>query len=120
MILETIKQRLRSLGTADVIIAISITPIKKPPVVVLSDTAVIGNVWEGIWKMTFTAACIANSDVESLILSEQVREALDGWGCEGIDDIRHMSTIPQRAETTSPTLYTRIVSFEVTYVNLRN
>lgn len=98
----------------NVIIADGIQEFESPAVFI-SISSVTGNRNDGLFGITITAACIANSEYEALNLSEDVVNVLDGWGGEGISGVYHISTIPQRTEETTPVTHTYVVSLRAVY-----
>lgn len=95
------------------------TPITFPCVLITESTEE-GNTWEGAWTSSYFVACITTSGLETKVLADQVRELLDGWGGNGIEDIHHKITIPSRNDSTNPVSFSRTMTLEVTYQNLKN
>ena len=102
-----------------VLIPDGITPIEFP-CVLISQTSEIGNTWEGYYTATYVIACIATSDLDCIGIAKSVRDVLDGWGGNGIEDVRHEMTIPTRNDNTNPISFSRTLTLIVTYQELKS
>ena len=90
------------------------------PSVLISQTSEIGNTWEGYYTATYVIACIATSDLDCIGIAKSVRDVLDGWGGNGIEDVRHEMTIPTRNDNTNPISFSRTLTLIVTYQELKS
>lgn len=84
-----------------------------PPAVFISAQSIVGNKNEGLVETTVIASCIAKKQYAALQLATEVRDCLDGYGGDGIDDVEHVSTIPVRYSETAPVTHTFVVTFRV-------
>lgn len=106
-----------SIAGSNVIVSDSSVELETPAVFI-SATSIIGNKNEGLWETTVLAYCIEDNEYAALNIAHKIVKLLDGYGGNGISDVEHISTIPQRNTETAPNIHTFAVSFRVLHQEL--
>lgn len=102
----------KSVAGGNVLIEDGVVEVESPAVYI-SATSITGNTNSGLWEITVLAYCVGKSEYDALRIAQSVVRYLDGYGGNGIDDVEHISTIPQRNTETAPNTHTFAVSFRV-------
>lgn len=84
-----------------------------PPAVFVTTTSITGDSQNGLWETTLVVSCSDVTEHAALRLSHAARQCLDGWGGNGIADVSHISTIPNRNTGSAPVIHTRAMTFRV-------